>query len=125
MRIYLVGAYLTKQSKPTAVKIGVSQDMNARLKDIQLGNHLECRVLATWIVESPRKAFDLEAKAHKRFKSSRIRGEWFRPRVGLYVEYFNSMIAIDRDHIAEIKAARIEANVDREMLAEHKWLTQL
>jgi hypothetical protein len=35
------------------------------------------------------------------------------------------MIAMDRDHIAEIKEARIAANVDREMLAEHKWLTQL
>jgi len=52
------------------VKIGVAQNVYARLGELQTGNHEELRVIR--II-----AGNVENRMHKQFKAQRIRREWF------------------------------------------------
>ncbi len=54
------------------VKLGVTTDVDARLRAIQTGCPYKCVVLAQW-PGSPR----LERKLHEHFKEHRKHGEWF------------------------------------------------
>jgi hypothetical protein len=60
------------------IKIGISDDPAARLRDLQCGNAEELRILLT-------EAGNIRAEqvAHQAFERCRIRGEWFRKEGGL------------------------------------------
>ena len=58
------------------IKIGRALNPEQRLKDLQVGHTDALRILA--IVYDP-KGRQFEAELHERFKSHKIRGEWFRP----------------------------------------------
>lgn len=66
-----------KASKSAPVKIGVAQDVIQRLMNIQTGNPRTLKIVATLGPFSEAQAFDLERGLHRRFKSLRLRGEWF------------------------------------------------
>lgn len=56
------------------IKIGVTQDVDQRLSRLQVGCPIELTLLASIYVDDGEK---LEADLHRRFATSRIRGEWF------------------------------------------------
>lgn len=60
------------------IKIGYSSDPTLRAGTLQTAHHEELRLLCTL----PGDTED-EARLHRRFKRSRIRGEWFRPSPSL------------------------------------------
>ena len=55
------------------VKIGRARDAHARLKRLQTGNHLDLMIIAEILCED-----EAEQQFHSRFKSERVRGEWFK-----------------------------------------------
>jgi len=60
-----------------AVKIGKSRSPKERVKGLQTGNHDKVILCATFECETSAKATIFERRLHKRFKASRLRGEWF------------------------------------------------
>lgn len=56
------------------IKIGRAEDVDARLRELQTGNPQKLTLLAT--MRGGRAA---ERTLHARFRTSRIRGEWFVP----------------------------------------------
>jgi hypothetical protein len=59
----------------SAVKIGVANDPEKRLRELQVGNHEELVLVETmWGKGDPRP---LEAGIHERLSDFHIRGEWF------------------------------------------------
>lgn len=59
------------------VKIGVADDVQQRLTELQCGNHEELYITAAIPCRSRRHAYGIETFLHKSFKKWRIRGEWF------------------------------------------------
>ena len=48
---------------------------------MQVGNHLELRIIARIKADSSKHAEHIEKTLHKKFASDRLRGEWFFPAV--------------------------------------------
>ena len=61
-----------------SIKIGVSKDPEKRLRDLQIGNHAELFIIAKFPFNSYSEAYALESELHYKFKSFRLRGEWFK-----------------------------------------------
>lgn len=86
--IYVVGAYSHENdSKLRAVKVGIADDIVKRMYTLFTGNHLPCRVVQYWALESRAKARLLEQRAHAHFRDCRLSGEWFRPPVTPFIEF--------------------------------------
>ena len=63
------------------LKIGVAANVEKRLSDLQVGNHVELRIIAKIPCKGRKDAYRIENKLHKRFKEQRISGEWFRSSI--------------------------------------------
>lgn len=66
------------------LKVGVSQDVERRLKGIQASNPLRLWVSASW--ERPTDAYAVESEAHRLLGRYRMAGEWFRVGRGIAVK---------------------------------------
>ncbi|THD06121.1 GIY-YIG nuclease family protein [Rhodanobacter lindaniclasticus] len=80
MYVYMMGAFNLKGEVKT-VKIGVSNDLNKRIAQLQTGQILEIKLIAAWHTNSRAKAFAVESDMHRKLASKCMRGEWFYPWV--------------------------------------------
>ena len=64
--------YFIQDAETLRIKIGVSDDPQARLKSLQCGSSTRLRLLGS--IDG-----DLEAELHRRLSNSRLHGEWFEP----------------------------------------------
>lgn len=67
------GTYFIQAGENGPIKIGKAGDVDKRLRDLQVSNHEELRLLLVL----PRA--DVERFIHRRFAHCRRRGEWFEP----------------------------------------------
>lgn len=125
MKIYLVGVFLPDCSQPEAVKIGVAKDIAKRLESLQTANHLECRLLASWIADSAMRAYAIERKAHRHFKRWRIRGEWFAPKVVMMADFLNRNLDPAFDEASEEYGRQSAASLDRELIERNEFINSL
>lgn len=66
------------QAESGPVKIGVSNDFNRRLSQLQTSTHETLTVVYTLACSSMEQASQIERVLHQRYKHVHIRGEWFR-----------------------------------------------
>jgi len=59
----------------THLKIGISNDVNKRLKQISTGSALKPEIHSIYLTKI--SANEIENRAHKKFKKYRCNGEWF------------------------------------------------
>lgn len=59
------------------IKIGKTNDMLTRMKELQTGNPYKLRILLTVGMRNEQEAFELEQTLHKEFRKARMEGEWF------------------------------------------------
>ena len=64
-----------------SIKIGVSDNPEKRLKQLQTGNHGSLFIIAKFPFETRREALSLEYDLHKMFKNDKINGEWFKKSI--------------------------------------------
>ncbi|MGL5881287.1 MAG: GIY-YIG nuclease family protein [Xenococcaceae cyanobacterium] len=64
--------YLIGNKRDGLIKIGVSQNVEKRLKDLQSVYKTPLEIIAT-----KRGSFDAEKELHKKFSQFRRHGEWF------------------------------------------------
>lgn len=65
------------QAASGAVKIGIAQDVKARLRELQTGNHEHLTTLYQLEFANREIAAALELVLHKRYTNHALRGEWF------------------------------------------------
>tara|TARA_B100000700_G_scaffold267699_1_gene307775 strand:- start:42595 stop:42864 length:270 start_codon:yes stop_codon:yes gene_type:complete len=66
---------LQKRNIPKEIKIGVTDDIDKRLKNIQTGNSSE---IIVYYIEEREDAYKVEKKLHNFFDKYRLeKGEWF------------------------------------------------
>lgn len=61
-----------------SIKIGVSNNPEFRLKQLQTGNHGSLYLIAKFPFESRKEAESMEKDLHVKFQSYRLEGEWFK-----------------------------------------------
>ena len=59
------------------MKIGIAQDVQSRLNDLQVANPMQLEIYRVLEVGNMGIAREMEQTLHTIFKNSRIRGEWF------------------------------------------------
>ncbi|WMT47852.1 MAG: antA/AntB antirepressor family protein [Acidithiobacillus caldus] len=69
--------YAIKNPDTGNIKIGISKDPEARLKQLRVGNDADLRLVLVEKIEAPNR-FQDERLAHLKNQYLRIRGEWFR-----------------------------------------------
>jgi len=71
--------YIIKFGKDdwSPIKIGVSNNPEARKATFQVGCPYELSVLHTYRMQSHKHAIAVEENLHQKFSELRIRGEWF------------------------------------------------
>lgn len=67
--------YLVKDTVNNTYKIGVSKDINKRLKTLQTGNSSNLELILSFKAEHP---YRLESMLHRKFAEYRERNEWFK-----------------------------------------------
>lgn len=67
--------YIIENQDNGAIKIGVAQNVEKRLKQLQTGSVSELEMVYRSILCS--NAFEVEKFMHEKFKDKHIRGEWF------------------------------------------------
>lgn len=60
------------------LKIGISEDPERRLSQLQTGSPMKLTLSETVKVRTEREAKDVECAMHLHFRGSRIHGEWFK-----------------------------------------------
>jgi predicted GIY-YIG superfamily endonuclease len=64
-----------------AIKIGVSDNPESRLKQLQTGAQERLRLIAKFPSNSRTEAFNLEKDLHDKLAHHRLKGEWFHRRI--------------------------------------------
>ncbi len=72
-RIY----FISQRGHVELVKIGIANDPEKRLAEMQTGSGFRLKLLATATLASRAEAMNLERDLHHAFRSRRVRGEWF------------------------------------------------
>jgi hypothetical protein len=69
------------QKNSGAVKIGVSSDLESRIKTLQTGNSEQLKIIAKLPFTSRKQAYDFEKFLHKKFEKHKLSGEWFKGKI--------------------------------------------
>lgn len=97
--------YVISQGRDGPVKIGYAERPEARLRNLQVGNPNELRLVQTHLCSRRQVALEIESGLHDVLGNNRIQGEWFNlsaEDAGGYVQGYVAM--------AELKAERDEAD---------------
>ena len=62
------------------IKIGVTDSINRRIKQLQTGNAQELYLVHYVVLNSPRDAYELEALLHRSMEKHKVKNEWYRKR---------------------------------------------
>lgn len=96
--------YLYAISNGQEVKLGMSSDVNKRLKALQTSSPSELVVLwKYYIANTPADAIKIEKKLHRACEDYRIRGEWFKMDCIDIVNSFNP----NKKHTAKWEFAKL------------------
>lgn len=69
--------YIVQNGLTGPIKIGVSKNVQRRLRELQTGSARKLNLLGWFDCESIDLAFELESQLHKQFKANAMSGEWF------------------------------------------------
>lgn len=84
------------QSESGAVKIGISNNVRARLRELQVGNHEALSLAYSLRVADKETALLLESALHARYPTQKLRGEWFSVNAAQVVADIRFAVAICR-----------------------------
>ena len=65
------------------IKIGVANNIDKRMADLQIANPYELSLVLSFEFDSRKHAEMVEKKIHRFFKSQHIRGEWFTGNINI------------------------------------------
>jgi phage regulator Rha-like protein len=80
--------YVIKNPLNETVKIGVAQNVNDRIKQLQTGAGVELELLYQSLICS--NAFSIETEVHSKFEKYRTFGEWFKVSPNIVIEFLES-----------------------------------
>ena len=78
-------------------KIGISNDVNKRTDDLQIGNPFELKVIDMILVEKPSS---YESLIHMKLKDYHVRGEWFNASIHEIRKVIDEVTSIEPDLIS-------------------------
>ena len=86
--------YLIKNLEESYYKIGVSNNPNLRLKQLNTGNSAELNIISTYPTEF---AYKIEGALHRKYSYLRKNGEWFDLSIKEDNEFIKNCINIENN----------------------------
>ena len=83
MRTTKCFVYFIMAGKNKAIKIGNAVDIDRRIKELQIGNHLSLKLIASIECDSKAHAVEMESRFHRLFSNQKMRGEWFSGKINM------------------------------------------
>ena len=93
--------YFIRAGNRGAIKIGVAEDVDARVATLQVGNAFKLNVIAMIPCDCREQAQNMEQSIHRFFNRQRIRGEWFQGNIDF--RKMNKIIDVDTTKSATTK----------------------
>ena len=87
--VYFIGAVDSHINTLNAIKIGISQNPTNRLQSLQTDHFHELVILKTIEFQYPNDAQKAESLFHNKFKTNRIKGEWFEASASILKYLYN------------------------------------
>lgn len=104
--VYLVQS---GENKNAPTKIGVTKNIESRLRQMQTGNPYPLHCCALIPCEDRREAYKLEAYLHYRLRKRNVRNEWFH----LKGQHLKPLLeAFNESHDSSCKVAKGRVSVD-------------
>lgn len=75
--------YIIRNGVNGHYKIGIANNVERRLEELQVGNPVELFIVCKFFFKSRKVANKVEKSLHNRFKDHRVRGEWFSKKIQL------------------------------------------
>ncbi len=75
--------YFIMAGNKKAIKIGNAVDIDRRIKELQIGNHLSLKLIASIECDNRTHAIEMEARFHRLFNNQKMRGEWFSGNINM------------------------------------------
>ena len=75
--------YLVQAGYTGPIKIGLAKNVNKRMAELQVGNHMDLKLIAAIGPFNRSIAEQIEKQLHKKFKHKHVRGEWFSRTIDL------------------------------------------
>lgn len=72
--VYIVGL----RGQPRYCKIGVTSDIEKRLKQLAAGSPFKAYLFSDFLFSSSTHAFRVETESHAALRNLRVHGEWFK-----------------------------------------------
>ena len=85
--------YLIHDTDNDTYKIGVTKDLNKRIKSLQTGNSSELKLIESFRTDYP---FRLETMLHRNFEQYRELNEWFRIPKDIVYDFKNKCIVFNK-----------------------------
>jgi len=109
--------YFIQEGLQGNIKIGISQNPNERIKQLQTGSSTPLRTLL--VKEGTQKD---EEGLHKKFKKFQLKGEWFNPSEEILIFIDQEIDEIKKEKIVELenKVKNITSKVDKIVELENR-----
>ena len=75
--------YFILNKDSNAIKIGRAQDLEKRMKALQISSPAKLKLIKSVQVEGGKEAHELERALHQQFSEIRLAGEWFKAEANL------------------------------------------
>ena len=85
--------YLIQDVYNNTYKIGVTKDLNKRIKSLQTGNACELRLVESFETEYP---YRLETMLHRSLEQYRELNEWFNLPVDIVYDFYSRCIQFNK-----------------------------
>jgi len=106
--------FIRSNSRPPMLKIGRSDDPIHRMAELQVGSPFELEMVGTVKCRSHAHSVEMETTAHKLFRGSAYRGEWFRYDQKLQ-DYVAALLKGDADSMRHnIHALKVDRWFERQ-----------
>ena len=76
-----MNVYFVRAGNRGAIKIGMADDVESRIAELQCGNPFKLNIISIIPCDSREQAFETERRIHKFFARQCIRGEWFQGNI--------------------------------------------
>lgn len=94
--LYIIGEPDTEKFPCWNVKIGITRDLRARLRQLQPGHHSKLVIHKYYRFGDRRSALEAEARWHRFFEDAQMCGEWF----GISPE--EAIVGIEESHTWQV-----------------------
>jgi predicted GIY-YIG superfamily endonuclease len=127
MYLYFIRQKSNKPISETPIKIGITKNINRRLKELQTASPFKLEVIKSFDVSGDKKAKAIESTCHKILKRAgkHLSGEWFKEVKDITELYEKALSMVTGAYVKKLtKAQKKQLAYEKEIRANYEQKEQ-